>query len=51
LGERELAMKCEIDGIAYDYIPVDWRGEPAFMADGGPNPDFDWRWFRGRRKK
>lgn len=34
--------KCTIDGVEYDEIPVDKNGEPAFLGDGGPNPNFDW---------
>lgn len=37
--------KCIIDGIEYDDIP-EYNGEPAFLGDGGPNPDFDWDGWR-----
>lgn len=38
--------KCWIDGKLYDYIPVDWNNEPAFLGDGSINSEFDWKGFR-----
>jgi len=36
---------CTLDGYVYNYIPV-YKGQPAYLGDGGPNPDFDIRGWR-----
>ena len=42
-------MRCTIDGVEYGYIPI-FKGEPAFLGDGGTNPDFDWTGWRAGEK-
>lgn len=42
---------CVIDGVQHAGIPLDAKGEPAFLGDGGPNWKFDWNAFRSGDKR